>query len=130
MQLARTLLIADYHKTVRRKILEVPLGFWIDRQFSKDELLDIYSASVRFARGVYGLSAAIGHYFDGGKECLTKAEAFFLVERLSNVQNTYRENKVKAQLERVNNFVEDPIGWSELEQLYLEQIQTGNIEEV
>jgi len=54
MQLARTLLVADYSKRARRKVLEVLLAGWLERQYTKEELLTLYLASVRFAGALSG----------------------------------------------------------------------------
>lgn len=108
MQLARTLLVADYNKTIRRKVLEVLLARWLERQFSKDEILDLYLVSVRFAPLVFGVPAAFAHYFGTIEmRSATDAEAFILVERLSNVRNNIRTDKVTAQLRLATERIED-----------------------
>ncbi len=53
-QLARTLFIVDLNKKLRRKVIEVLLAYWLDRQVEKDEQLEIYLCAVRYARGVNG----------------------------------------------------------------------------
>lgn len=102
MQLARTLLVADYNKTARRKILEILLARWIEGQFDKNEILDLYLVSVRFAPGVFGVPAALSHYFEAvDPRTPSDAQAFILIERLSNVRNSIRAEKVAAQLRLV-----------------------------
>jgi len=108
MQLARTLLVADYNKTARRKVLEVLLARWLERQFTKDEILDLYLVSVRFAVGVFGIPAAFAHYFGAiGKRSTSDAEAFLLIERLSSVRNGIRPDKIIAQLRQAQKRVPD-----------------------
>lgn len=104
MQLARSLLIVDYHKTIRRKLLEVPLAIWLEGEFSKEQILNMYLASVRFAPGVYGLAAATKHYFhQAEKRDYTSEEAFLLVERLSSTDAGFREERIQALLNALPN---------------------------
>lgn len=126
MQLARTLLIAEYEKTWRRKILEIPLAIWIDSQFDKDHLLKLYLASVRFERGVYGVPAAVRYFLgDTDYQQLTSEEAFFLVERLSNVRSRYRPAKVGAQLKQANAGRSQPIDSDKVFALYQRTLTAG-----
>lgn len=108
MQLARTLLVADYNKTARRKVLEVLLARWLEHQFNKDEILDLYLVSVRFAPRVFGVPAALAYYFGATHLRFTSdAQAFILVERLSNVRNIIRAEKVAAQLRLARDRIPD-----------------------
>ncbi len=102
MQTVRGLLIVDYSKTIRRKLLEVPLALWLESQFSKEEILNLYLASARYARGVYGLAAAVRHYFPGHQGPLEPAQAFVLIERLSSVEASYRRKRIVSLLDRVD----------------------------
>ena len=86
MQLSRSLIISDYQKTVRRKILEILLAFWIEDKFTKEEIIQMYLASVRFDVNAIGLTDAIKHFFCKIKQEFSNEEAFFLVERLSNLE--------------------------------------------
>jgi len=95
MQLARTLFVVDYHKVLRRKIIEILLGLWLEKVFSKEEMLNYYLASVRFDKGIYGIASASKYFFETvRKKDFTEEEALFLVERLSNMSSTYSQNRV------------------------------------
>lgn len=50
-------------KTIRRKLEEIHLAFQIERQYSKDEILEMYLNTVYFGRGAYGIQAASKAYF-------------------------------------------------------------------
>lgn len=81
-QLSRTLFISDYQKTYRRKILEIFLASWFNNVIVKEKILEMYLGSVRFGLNVYGLPAAIKHYFKDTKGySLTTAKSFFLIEK-------------------------------------------------
>jgi penicillin-binding protein 1A len=95
-QLVRTLFISDLHKTIRRKLVEYPLAYWFDVEIGKSELLEIYLSSVRFANGVYGVPAALKHFFGGRlDQSISMAKAFFLIERVSNVRDGILLDKIK-----------------------------------
>ncbi len=93
-QLGRTLFIVDQSKLVRRKIIEILFALWVNRIFSKDEQLELYLASVRFERGVYGAIDAMHHYWGRKITNPSKAEAFFLIERVSNIYSLLLTDKI------------------------------------
>jgi len=97
-QLVRTLFIVDQTKLVRRKIIEILLARWFDRVFIKTDQLEMYLASVRFETGVFGLSAAMRHFLGTVKNSLSPAEAFFLIERVSNIRSRLLVEKVDQTL--------------------------------
>ncbi|MBP3522931.1 MAG: PBP1A family penicillin-binding protein [Clostridia bacterium] len=62
-------------KTIRRKLEEIFLAFQIERQYSKDEILEMYLNTVYFGRGAYGLQAAARAFFgvDAGELTLVQS---------------------------------------------------------
>jgi penicillin-binding protein 1A len=100
MQLARSLFIVEHQKTIRRKILEVFLALWLEHQFDKGEILDLYLVSVRYDAGVYGILSASKHFFGSLKDHLAGPEAFVLIERVSVTQSALLPKKVAATLKR------------------------------
>ena len=50
-------------RTVRRKIQEAMLAFWLEREFTKEEILTIYLNRAYFGAGAYGVDAAARRYF-------------------------------------------------------------------
>ncbi|NQU99185.1 MAG: transglycosylase domain-containing protein [Parcubacteria group bacterium] len=106
MQLTRSLFIKaiDYKKVLRRKLAEVLLSlFWLDRVFTKKEILNIYLSSVRFENGINGIKAASDHFFgEYNKKSFSEEEAFFLIERLSCKGAIYFEKKIKFLIKRIN----------------------------
>lgn len=96
-QLVRSLFIIDYHKTYRRKVLEIFLAFWAYSKISKKSILEIYIHAVRFEKGVIGIIPALSHFFpDLKSKVISNAQAFFLVERISNIHSTLLLNRLKA----------------------------------
>jgi len=61
-QLAKNLfLTAD--RTIRRKVQELLLALWLERKFSKDQILTLYLNRVYFGAGNYGVDAAAQRFF-------------------------------------------------------------------
>ncbi|WP_206750190.1 transglycosylase domain-containing protein [Aliidiomarina sanyensis] len=100
-QFARTLFIIDQKKLVRRKLVEILLALWLSKVISKDRVLEMYLASVRFDYGVMGIAAACSRFLKGPREStIGSAEAFFLIERLSNVRSLLLGPRVAQTLRR------------------------------
>lgn len=62
MQLARKLFLPD-ERTYARKVREAILAHRIDREFSKEAILELYLNEVYFGAGAYGIDAAAAVYF-------------------------------------------------------------------
>lgn len=93
-QLTRTLFITNLSKTKRRKFIELALAPWITSVFSKDLILDIYISSVRFERRQFGVIEAMEHFWDKVECSPSNAQAFFLIERVSNIRSKLLVNKI------------------------------------
>ena len=76
-QLAKNLFLTQ-ERTVTRKIQEVALALWLERKFSKAQILEIYLNRVYFGAGAYGIEAAAQRYFDKPASKVTVAEAAML----------------------------------------------------
>lgn len=132
-QLFRSNCLARLDRSLRRKPVEWMMAPWIRSRFGADQVLRMYLCSVRFDRGVFGVAAAGTHFFDmefnsGSTWVPTKAQAFFLVDRLSNVSRTIPTARIRARLSSLienNLFSREDV--TELKQLYLDQIRKGLI---
>ena len=62
-QLAKNVFLTP-DKTLKRKCQEMMLALWIERSFSKEEILEKYLNRVYFGGGNWGLEAASQYYFD------------------------------------------------------------------
>jgi penicillin-binding protein 1A len=76
-QLAKNLFLTQ-ERTFTRKIQEVALALWLERKFSKTQILDMYLNRVYFGAGAYGIEAAAQRYFTKPATRLTVAEAAML----------------------------------------------------
>ncbi len=76
-QLAKNLFLSS-DRTIRRKVQEVLLAFWLERRFGKDQILTIYLNRVYFGQGAYGVDAAARRYFNKPAKQVTAYEAAML----------------------------------------------------
>jgi penicillin-binding protein 1A len=61
-QLAKNLFLTP-ERSVSRKLEEALLALWLERHFSKDQILEIYLNRVYLGAGTYGVDAAARRYF-------------------------------------------------------------------
>ena len=61
-QVAKNLFLTP-ERTLGRKVRELLLAFWLERRFSKDEILAIYLNRAYLGAGTYGVDAAARKYF-------------------------------------------------------------------
>jgi len=78
MQLARNLYF-NQENTFRRKIKEAITAVEIEKNFTKSEILEMYSNTVAFGRGAFGIQVAAQVYFNKAPMELSTAECAFLV---------------------------------------------------
>lgn len=129
-QLVRTLFIEDQSKLFRRKLVEIMLARWFNKVFSKNDQLEMYFASVRFEAGVLGIAAAMKHFFGGVSKTLSSAEAFFLIERVSNVRSRLLVEKVDQTLRgAVAARLLDDSEARQVVRLYMNAVKSGKIQD-
>lgn len=73
-QLVKVLYLSPERK-LKRKIKEAIIAYRLDRDLSKEKILELYLNQVNFGRGAYGIKAAAINYFDKDVKDLTIAEA-------------------------------------------------------
>lgn len=93
-QVVRTIFILDLSKTKRRKLVEILLAPWLNNVLEKQRILEIYLCSVRYENRCFGVIAAMNYFFGGVIQQPSKAQAFFLVERVSNIRRSLLANKI------------------------------------
>jgi penicillin-binding protein 1A len=76
-QLAKNLFLSP-ERTYRRKAQEMMLALWLERRFSKDEILALYLNRVYFGAGAWGAEAASRRYFGRSAAELSIGEAALL----------------------------------------------------
>ncbi|WP_046861518.1 transglycosylase domain-containing protein [Microvirga massiliensis] len=76
-QLAKNLFLTQ-ERTISRKIQEAILALWLERTYSKDEILELYLNRVYFGAGAYGIEAAAHRYYGKPAKAITLPEAAVL----------------------------------------------------
>jgi penicillin-binding protein 1A len=76
-QLAKNLFLTQ-ERTMLRKLQEVELALWLERKYSKAEILELYLNRVYFGSGAYGVEAAAQRYFGKSAKNVTIGEAAML----------------------------------------------------
>ncbi len=76
-QLAKNLFLTQ-ERTLARKLQEVELAIWLERKYSKAEILELYLNRVYFGSGAYGVEAASQRYFGKPAKSVTIPEAAML----------------------------------------------------
>src|SRR6266566_204610 len=76
-QLAKNLFLTQ-NRTLWRKMQELVLALWLERKFSKAQILELYLNRVYFGSGAYGVEAAAQRYFGKPAREVKIAEAAVL----------------------------------------------------
>ncbi len=76
-QLAKNLFLTQ-ERTMLRKLQEAELALWLERKYSKNEILELYLNRVYFGSGAYGVEAASQRYFGKSAKNVTLGEAAML----------------------------------------------------
>jgi membrane peptidoglycan carboxypeptidase len=77
-QLVKNVVINDTSRTLDRKVKEAIYAVQLEKQLTKDQILELYLNQAAFGEGTYGVAAAAEHYFGGksvSKLGLTEAAA-------------------------------------------------------
>src|SRR5450631_119227 len=76
-QLAKNLFLTQ-ERTITRKLQEAMLAVWLERKFSKTQILELYLNRVYFGSGSYGIEQASLRYFGKSAKQMSVAEAAML----------------------------------------------------
>nr|WP_295466721.1 transglycosylase domain-containing protein [Mesorhizobium sp.] len=76
-QLAKNLFLKP-ERTLERKVQEVLLAFWLEHEYTKDQILEMYLNRVYFGSGAYGVESASRRYFGKSARQVTLSEAALL----------------------------------------------------
>jgi penicillin-binding protein 1A len=78
-QLARQAILHDTDVTIARKFKEIIVAFRLEKQYTKEEILNMYLNYVYFGNGLYGIEAAALGYFGIPARDLDVAQAAMIV---------------------------------------------------
>ncbi len=100
-QLAKNLFLTQ-ERTFSRKIQELVLALWLEKKFSKNEILDLYLNRVYFGNGAYGVEAAAQRYFNKSARNVTLSEAAMLAGLVNAPSRLAPTRNLKAAQDRAN----------------------------
>jgi len=89
--------------TVQRKLQEIFRALEYERQFNKQDIIELYLNLVYFGHGCYGIGAAANYYFDKEVNQLTLPEAAAIISITNNPSKfspytNREENKVRQEI--------------------------------
>jgi penicillin-binding protein 1A len=108
-QLAKNVFLT-HERTLNRKIQETLLALWLERRFTKDQILTIYLNRVYLGAGTYGVEAAARRYFGKSARQVNRLEAAVIAGLLkapSRYSPTASPERAKARAVTVLNLMEE-----------------------
>ena len=70
-------------KTLKRKLKEIKLTKQLEKNYSKNDILELYLNNIYFGNGCYGIENASMHYFGKSAKNLTLAESALLAATIN-----------------------------------------------
>ncbi len=98
-QLARNLFLT-HERTLTRKLKEVALAIELERNYTKDQILEMYFNQIYFGEGAYGVDAAAHAYFGKPVQQLTLPECALLAGIPANPSLYSPRRRPRAALAR------------------------------
>ncbi|MEW6547175.1 MAG: penicillin-binding protein 1A [Bacillota bacterium] len=101
-QLARNAFLTQ-ERTLSRKVQEAILAVMLEREYTKDQILEMYLNQIFLGHGVYGVQAAAQLYFGKDARDLTVAEGAMLagITRAPSVYSPYVNFSLAKQMQSV-----------------------------
>ena len=102
-QLAKNLFLTQ-ERTASRKIQEAILALWLERNYTKDQILERYLNRVYFGAGAYGVEAAAQRYYGKSARSVSLSEAAVLaglVQSPSRLAPNRNPERAQARAELV-----------------------------
>lgn len=100
-QLAKNLFLTQ-ERTMHRKAQEAALALWLERKFSKTEILELYLNRVYFGSGAWGIEQAAQRYFGKSARQITLAEAAMLAGLVKSPSRLAPTHNFKAAERRAH----------------------------
>jgi membrane peptidoglycan carboxypeptidase len=97
---------AAKENTVARKVRELRYAIAVEKQFSKDQILEFYLNMAYYGDGAYGVEAAARHYFGVSAANLDLAQSAMLAGLVRNPVATNPKTHTVAAIERRNNVLD------------------------
>ncbi|MGH9086410.1 MAG: penicillin-binding protein, partial [Acidimicrobiales bacterium] len=105
-QYVKKVVLADDSQTLSRKVEEASMALQLERQYSKDRILELYLNAIYFGNGAYGIEAASRQYFGKAVGTLTLAEGALLAGMIQRPGDTDPYDDPESALARRNVVLE------------------------
>lgn len=97
---------AAKENTLARKVRELRYAIGVEKEFSKDQILEFYLNMAYYGDGAYGVEAAARHYFGVAAANLDLAQSAMLAGLVRNPVATNPRGHTVAAIERRNNVLD------------------------
>ncbi|MGA2449620.1 MAG: PBP1A family penicillin-binding protein [Polyangiaceae bacterium] len=99
-QVVKNLLLGTSERTLGRKIREALLARRLERELTKDDILELYLNNIYFGRGRFGIEEAARDDFGKSARFLSIGEAALLVGRIANPREYHPRTNMASALTR------------------------------
>lgn len=121
--------------TVKRKVTEIFSALELEKNYSKEEIMEVYLNKVTFGGQVYGFGAAAKTYFNKEASELSLAECASIIAITNNpsIYNPLFKNEVTLTIKDENGeyvkVTKDTVGWNKYRQetILYEMLDQGKI---
>ena len=109
-QTAKNLYFISEDEVINRKIAEVLVGIDLEKDYSKDEILELYFNTIYFGDGYYGIKEACNGYLNKEPKDMTLSDAALLAG-IPNAPSVYAPTKnpdlaIKRQKKVISSMIE------------------------
>lgn len=125
-QLARGIFLS-YEVSMERKLKEMFLALKMEKEYSKDQILEYYINNIYFANGFYGIEAAAHGYFNKSAVELTLSQMMFLCAIPNNPTLYDPLTKMDNTIKRRNRILEQMYEFGEIDEELLVQASNEEI---
>jgi penicillin-binding protein 1A len=113
-QVAKNLFLSP-ERTLKRKVQELLLALWLERKFTKDQILAIYLNRVYFGAGAFGVDAAAQRYFGVRAEEIDLTQAAMLAGLLKAPSRYNPRNDPASAAKRAAVVLDAMAAWGAIE---------------
>jgi penicillin-binding protein 1A len=131
------LLYFDHARSFKRKFKEQFFTLLVERQFTKEQILETYLNHVYFGCGIYGVEAASQRFWNKGVQDLSVEQAATLAAVVCSPGNycpllyplssEHRRNVILGKMKRLSFISSDELTHSKTASLGLESVDSSNI---
>lgn len=125
-QLVKNAILSN-EKTYSRKIQEIILSIKMEKQFSKDEILEMYLNTIYFGSNAYGIENASKIYFNKSAKDLTINEACCLAGIIKSPNHYSPKSNYNNSIERKNLVAKNMLNTGNISQSDYENILNTSI---